>query len=218
MQSTSQSQSTSTVEIRNEFYRDSFWRVMFIVFGFFFSLLFLLGVSFYLYLNQPRPVVFPVGKEWRTIPEIALDRPYLTLPNMLQWLANAISNVFVYDYYHYNDQLNAAQIYFTSAGWKVFLNQLNIYANYNTIQKGKMFVNATPAGAPYLLKEGVLSGRYAWWVQMPITIQTISGEGQTNSQNLTLQILVVRVSTLNNLLGVGIENIIVADRTSNPLV
>jgi intracellular multiplication protein IcmL len=122
---------------------------------------------------------------------------------------DTLLKVFVFDFNHYNEQLKNASQYFTEDGWKIFLNQLNIYANYNNVQAYKLFVNSSPASAPYLLNEGLLSGRYAWWVQIQVNI-TYAGYAPPPTKTLTLQVLVVRVPTLNNLMGVGIDNVIVA--------
>lgn len=198
------------VNLRDDFYRDSFGKVVVIIIGILTAIILLVALSIYLYLDKPPPVTFPVDKEWRVIKPVPLDQPYLSRPDLYQWVSDVIQKVFVLDFNHYNDQLKTASQYFTTDGWKVFLNQLNVYANYNNVQAYKLFVNGVPAGAPYLLNDGLLAGRYAWWVQMPITIN-YAGYSPPPSKTLTLQVLVVRVPTLNNLNGVGIDNVIVAN-------
>lgn len=203
------------MQIREDFYRDSFGKVMLIILSILAAIFFLAGISIYLHLNKPQPITFPVDSEWRVQPLVPLDQPYLSDSNMLQWVNDAIQRAFMYDFYQYNDQLKAATQFFTEEGWRAFLNQLNIYVNYNNVQAYKMFVSAAPTGAPFILNKGLLSGRYAWWVQMPITITYVNG--QPPRRDLTLQVLVVRVSTLNNLSGVGIDNVMVLKGTGNTL-
>lgn len=204
------------VELHDDFYRDSFGRIILIIISICIAIILLISVSVYLYLNRPPPIIFPVYNEWRVQSTVPLDQPYLSTPDLLQWVSDVLQKVFVYDFYHYNDQLKVTSQYFTPEGWKVFLNQLNIYANYNNVQRDKLFINATPSGAPFILQQGLLSGRYGWWVQIPIDIDYV-GMIRPMSQNLTLQILIVRVPTLDNLSGVGIENVIVEKSTGNPL-
>lgn len=202
------------VQLRTDFYKNSFGKIIIIFICIFIAIGLLMAVSLYIYINKPKPITFNVGEEWRVQAPVALDKPYQTTPDLLQWVSDALQNAFVYDFVHYNDQLKAASQYFTANGWKVFLNQLNIYANYNNVQTNRIFVTGTAAGAPFVLKEGLLSGRYAWWVQMPITIN-YAGYRPPASQTLTFQVLVVRVSTLNNLSGIGIDNVIVAKNAGN---
>lgn len=200
------------VSIHDDFYRDSFGKVVFVMTNIVVTIGILLGISLYIHSQKPAPVTFPVGTEWRVMPEVPLDQPYLSTPDVLQWVGETLPKAFVLDFLHYNDQLKEYSTYFTQNGWKVFLNQLNIYANYNTMQNSKLFLNAIPAGAPYVLNAGLLSGRYGWWIQIPIDL-TYTGSVRSRTQSLTLQVLVVRVSTLNNLTGIGIENVIVAQGT-----
>ncbi|MBX3708606.1 MAG: DotI/IcmL/TraM family protein [Gammaproteobacteria bacterium] len=199
------------VELRDDFYRDSLGRVVFIIIGFCIAIMGLLGLSLFFYLDKPPPVTFPVDNEMRVQPPVPLTQPYLSTPDLLQWVADVLQKVFVFDFNHYNQQLKDASQYFTTNGWQAFLNQLNIYANYNNVQAYKLFITSTPEAAPYVLREGVIqeSGRYGWWVQMPVTIN-YAGYKPPPSKPLVLQLLVVRVSTLNNLTGVGIDNVIQA--------
>lgn len=203
-------QDLHVVELRNDYYRDNFGKVIWIMLSTVIAITLLGGISFYLHINKPVPVTFTVEPEWRVKPQVPLNNPYVLQPDLLQWVSDALLKVFVFDFIHYNSQLKNASQYFTSDGWKIFLNQLNIYANYNTVQASKLFVNATPGGAPFILQEGLLQGRYAWWVQMPINLE-YSGYTPPLGKTLVLQVLVVRVPTLNNLNGVGIDNIIVAN-------
>lgn len=198
-----------TVELRDSFYRDSYGKLMLIMTGMFIAIGILGATSFYLYMSEPKPIAFAVYKDWRVQADVPLDKPYLDQPVLLQWVSDTLRKVFTFDFIRYNDQLQDTTQYFTSDGWKVFLNQLNIYANYNDVTTKKMFVNSAPDGAPFIINQGVLTGRYAWWIQAPIVIN-YAGPNHPVNKTLTLQVLVVRVPTLNNLMGVGIDNVIVA--------
>jgi len=201
-----------TVGLREDFYRDSFGKVIFIIASVCVAIVLLFALIIYLYLNKPPPITFPIEAEWRIQPDVPVNVPYVAEPDLLQWVSETILKVFIYDFYQYNTQLKSYSTYFTSEGWSVFLNQVNIYANYDNILAGKMFVTAVPGGAPYVVQQGLLAGRYGWWIQMPIDINSSSFQ-RSSKKTLTLQILVVRVSTLNNLSGVAIDNVIVAKST-----
>jgi len=194
--------------LRDDYYRDGFGRLMLIMAGMVFAIVMLLATSLYLYLSEPPPINFPVYKELRVLPDQPLDAPYIDTPALLQWVNDAVSKAFHLDFANYNEQLQAIQHEFTDDGWRVFSDQLNNYANYNDIQAKKMFITAMPDTAPTVINNGVLLGRYAWWVAVPITLQYIGSEG-TFTKTLNLQVLVVRVPTLNNLMGVGIDNVVV---------
>lgn len=212
-----ENQELVTLTLREDFYRDSFSKLILIVANISVAIILLIAVSLYLYLNKPSPISFFVDAEWRVQPSVPLDQPYLSTADLQQWTSDAIQKSFIYDFYQYNDQLKAAAKYFTPNGWQVFLNQLNIYVNYNNVQTAKMFINATPDRAPVILQQGLLAGRYGWWVQIPVNLNYIS-YNRSSVQTLMLQILVVRVPTLTNLAGVGIDNVIVTKATGNSLL
>lgn len=196
--------------LKDDFYRDRFGAVILIILSVFTAIGLLVALSVYLHLQKPVPITFSVDNDWRIQGDVPLDQPYLSEPAMLQWVSDALQNAFVVDFYHYDAQLKQSEQYFTPNGWKIFLSQLNNYASATTIQANKLFVSAAPAGAPYVVQQGLISGRYGWWVQIPIDVKS-AGAVRVSTKNLVLQILVVRVSTLNNLSGVAIENVIVVN-------
>lgn len=202
------------VQLRDDFYRDSFSKMLSIMIAICAAIAIMGGMSLYLHLTKPPPITFEVGDEWRIQAPVPLDQPYRTTPDLLQWVSDVLPRVFQYDFNHYNDQLKNASQYFTEDGWKVFLNQLNNYVNYNNVQTYKMFVSGIPESAPFILNQGLILGRYGWWVQMPLTIKSY-GNNRNSTRTLTLQVLVVRVPTLNNLAGIGIDNVIVEKNASN---
>lgn len=196
------------VVLEDQFYRDGFGRVIVLILSIMCAIVLMSGMAIYIHVTKPPPITFHVDEDWRIQPAVPLDQPYLSAPDMLQWVSNALPSVFQYDFNNYNQQLKQASQYFTADGWKVFLNQLNNHVNYNNVQTYKMFVSAKPDSAPFILNQGLILGRYGWWVQMPLSIKYM-GNNRSSTEVLTLQVLVVRVSTLNNLSGVGIDNVIV---------
>ncbi len=206
-----------TVRLLEIYTHDGLGKIILIVLGVLIATVMIASVSLYMYLQEPPPQTFSVYPEWRVQAEVPLDQPYLSVPDLLQWTSDVIPKVFSYDFNFYNDQLKSSAYYFTPNGWKVFLNYLNSYANYNNVQTYKLFVDASPKGVPVLLNQGLLSGKYAWWVQMPIEI-TYAGYKPLPNRVLTLQVLIVRVSTLNNLSGIGIENVIMVQNAENQLL
>jgi intracellular multiplication protein IcmL len=196
------------VRLKDDFYRDGFQRVILAISIIAIAIGLLVAISAYLILSKPKPVIFPTDNEWRILSDVPVEIPYLSTADLLQWVTNVLKSGFTYDFINYSTQLSVQKKYFTDNGWTVFQNQINNYANANDVQKYKYFVSATPAGAPFVVNQGKLQGRYAWWVQMPITLGYSSNIKVSNT-TLTIQVLVVRVPTLNNLFGVAVDNIII---------
>lgn len=196
------------VRLKDDFYRDGFYKIVFSLLSIIAAIIFLIILSLYIYFTKPQPVNFAADNEWRVLPPIPLDKPYLSTPDLIQWTSEVLPSVFTFDFINYSKQLKNSAHYFTKNGWNKFLEQVNVYANFNTIQNAKLFVNAEAAGAPFILSQGLLEGKYAWWIQMPFNIQYINVD-KASVTPLVIQMLITRVPTLNNLYGVGIENIIV---------
>ncbi|OGT47754.1 MAG: hypothetical protein A3E83_04945 [Gammaproteobacteria bacterium RIFCSPHIGHO2_12_FULL_41_20] len=196
------------VTLHDDFYRDGVRVVLAIVISLSVIILAMLGISIYLLFNKPQPMRFPVENDWRVVKPVPVEQSYLSITDLLQWVANSIPKTFNVSFVNYNADLTRSAQYFTGTGWKNFLNQINNYADYNSVQASKFFINSTLAGAPFILNQGLLQGRYAWWVQVPVEITYTSYE-KTYTKSLVLQVLVVRVPTLDNLIGVGIENVLV---------
>lgn len=203
------------IRLREDFYRDGFYKALMILLILLIAVALLISGSVYLFVSKPAPVTFATDNEWRVLQPVPLNQPYIKTPDLLQWASDALTKVFALDFVNYMEELKGYSPYFTTNGWQKFLDQLNIYANYDAVQRGKLFINDAPAGAPYVLNQGLLQGKYSWWIQMPIRITSTTSGGRGQSVQLVIQILVVRVPTLNNLYGVGIENMIVLKGQDN---
>lgn len=204
----------TVVRIHEDFYRDNFRKVILVIVLAVISILLVAAASLYLFLSKPPPVTFMVAKEWRVQAPVPLDQPYLADADVLQWVSNIIPRSFELDFLHYNQQLEGIKQYFTESGYEVFLNQLKNRFDKNELVKNKMFVNSEPTAAPFFINQGILTGRYAWWVQIPIKI-SYAGMKIFPEAMLTLQVLVVRTDTSDNLTGILIDNVIVDAKTKS---
>ncbi len=202
------------VRLKDDFYRDGFYKALTAFFILLVAILMLVATSLYIRLSKPSPVTFTTGNDFRILSLVPVDQPYIKQPDLIQWVSVALPSVFTCDFVNYQDEIKRGMQYFTDNGWRDFSAILNVYANSTTVFNDKLFVNAVPAGAPIiqnqgLLKEGSLNGVYGWWIQMPINISYSSG-AKPNVVPLMIQVLVVRISTINSIAGVAIEKMIVS--------
>ena len=153
-------------------------------------------------------MTFKVDSEWRIQAPVDIQEPYLSEGELMQWVSNAVSRFFVVDFLHMDEQLANLKGLFTDNGYQVFLNQFNNIIDRTQVITDKLFVSNEITGAPILTNEGLMSGRYAWFVQIPIKI-TYSGFKEAPSKLIKLTLWVVRTDTSDNLTGVAIDNVIV---------
>ena len=203
-------QELQIVRLKDDFYRDGFYQILIALVTIVIACIVLVSVSIYLFVQKPTPVTFSVYDNWRVLPDVPLNQPYITTPDLVQWVSEVIPAALTYDFVNYTTELNGMKRYFTENGWKKFIDQLNLYLSDNFVSNAKLFVNSSPYRAPIILSRGIPEGgnSYSWWIQMPITMNVTALE-RTYSQKFTIQVFVQRVSTLDNLSGIAIENIIV---------
>lgn len=204
----------SVVSLSEDFYRDSFGKVIMVIACLCISIAFLIAVSIYLFLNQPQPITFHVAEEWRVQPPVPIQQPYLSEADVLQWVSNVVPKLFELDFMHMDDQIASAKRVFTDNGYLIYQNQIKNIVDIDTLNSGKLFLHAEPSQAPGILNQGVLTGRYAWWVQIPVNI-SYAGMRNVPDMGVTLQVLVVRTDTTDNLTGILIDNVIVEREKSS---
>ena len=210
------------IRLKDDFYRDGFYGALAALGIVLVAICLLVALSIYLIWSKPAPVIFATGNDFRILPLVPVDQSYIKQPDLIQWVSNAVPAAFTYDFSTYQQDLNKSMQYFTENGWKNFAAVLNLYANGDNIQTNKIFINAEPAGAPIiqnegLLKEEGLNGVYGWWIQMPLNLSYSNGS-KTSVTPLVVQVLVVRVPTVNNIDGVAIEKVVVAKGSEDQVI
>jgi intracellular multiplication protein IcmL len=200
------------VRLRNDFYRDGFYKVFIALTMAAFAVVILVGASFYLYTHKPAPVTFYTDSDLRAFPLHPVTEPYVKQADLIQWVSEVLPASFTFNFVDYDKQLKNLQQYYTPKGWAALATQLNIYANPKSIDSTKLFVNAGASGTPTIPNQGMIDGRYGWWIQLPLKIN-YSNLDKHSDTAITLQALVVRVPTTNNLTGLAIDNVVVTVST-----
>jgi len=191
------------VKLRNDFYRDSYRKLVVIMI---LAMLVIGGLTFtvvYMVTHRPMPTYFASTDTGRIIPLIPLDQPNLTDQAVVNWASKAVVAVYTYDFINFRQTLQENEKYFTQSGWRSFLDALNESKNLDAVRENKMVVSAFVSAAPIVTRKGVLQGRYVWVIQIPLLVHFASANQQSD-QNYVIQVQVWRVSTLDNPYGVGI--------------
>lgn len=195
------------VRLRNEFYRDNYHRILVVLLIALLTIFLLIGALTYVVTHPPQAKYFATNSSGRIIPLIALNKPNLSKAAVLQWANTAAVAAFTYNFVNYREELQAASEFFTPAGWSAFIQSLNQSRSLVAVKAKNLVVSAVATGAPVILQEGVVSGRYTWRVQMPM-IATYQSGSQVAQQSLIITMLITRISTLNSPRGIGIVQFI----------
>lgn len=196
------------VRLSNDFFRDGFYKVFILLTMLLSAVFLLLGGSLYLVFSKPAPVGFYTDADLRAFPPVPVSEPYVKQADLIQWVSQILPQSFTFEFVNYDDELKSLQQYFTPRGWAALLAQIAIYANANTVQESKLFINASANGTPTIPNQGIIGGKYGWWIQMPLTLHKVTVT-RHDEISIVVQALVVRVPTLNNLTGIQIDNLLV---------
>ena len=193
-----------SIVTRNEYYKDGFRNLLKIAFvegvvivGLIMALL------FFMYTTKPQDRYFATTADGRIMKMTPLNEPNMNPAALMSWVAQAATEVMTFGFHDYRRRLSEAQAHFTRRGWESFTQALTRSRILEMVEQNQQVVTAVPRSAPTLLQEGIVKGKYRWYVQLPLLVTYKSG-AQSRAEKLNIRIAVERVPTLENASGVGI--------------
>lgn len=209
------SEALELVMLRNNFYRDHYRQLMLVCLGLLLLTFCLIFWALYERTHKPPSQYFATTYDGKLIPLIPLSQPSLTDNALLQWATEAAVASYTFNYVNYRKALQDARIYFTATGYQYFLKALQDSNNLIAVQNKKLIVSAAPTGAPVILKKGLYNdgsttGVFTWDIQLPLEIVFRSAV-DTITQNVVLNMRIVRVPTLESPSGVGIATYVISE-------
>lgn len=193
------------VVVRNEFYRDGFRTMLRIALAEAVVIVLVILV-FIVHVNASRPknFYFATTADGRIIQLMPLNQPNMGTSSLMSWVAQASTEVMTFGFHDYQRRMQQSSRHFTRRGWESFTAALQKARIIESVEAGKQSVTAQPRSAPILIQEGVFNGKYRWVVDLPLTVN-YQGSVGTRTDNLTVRLVIDRVSSLENPSGVGIE-------------
>lgn len=199
-----------TVMVRNEFYRDGYRSLLRLTLMQGGVILGLLGAMYFVInVHQPENRYFATTEDGRLVPMVPLNEPNLSTPALMSWVAQAATEVMTFGFNDYRRRLQESSRNFTRRGWESFTGALQRSRVIEMVEANQQVVTAAPQGAPIVVSEGLVAGRYQWEIQLPMVLTYQSGS-RTRTDKLLITIIVVRVPRLESPNGVGIEQWIAA--------
>lgn len=195
-----------TVVTRNDYYRDGFRNLLVVtVLGGIAIIGLVMAVFAFVKLHQPKDKYFATTPDGRLIRMVPLSEANLSEAALMSWVAQAATEVMTFGFHDYKRRLQEASRHFTRGGWENFMTALTQSRILEAIDAHKQVVTTTPRSAPVLIQKGLTrEGRYFWRVQLPLIVTYQAGTN-TRNEYMTIEVTVVRVSMLENPVGVGID-------------
>ncbi|MBB72852.1 MAG: hypothetical protein CMF50_10710 [Legionellales bacterium] len=138
-----------------------------------------------------------------TMPPLA--RPILTREAIVDWVEEAATTAYTYDFANYNDQLKLTMdTYFTPDGADQFMRALETSGAIKNLTAKQLAVSSVVSGTPVLLREGYLMGKYSWKYELPLLV-TYQSASERQTRSLMVTILIVLVPPSESPKGIGID-------------
>ena len=200
-------EAVATILAREAYTRERHYLLVRVIMG----LLLLAGLqgaaNIYLATRPPQYHYFSTDRDGRITPLTPIDRPIASLSDLGTWVSNSVAQAYTFDFANYRSSLSAARVNFTQAGWAGFETALQESGVLQSVLERKYVTTAVPTSAPVLVTQGRIEGRYAWKFQIPILVTYQSSE-RTASQNLMVNVIVVRQPETEHPRGLGIAQLI----------
>ncbi|MFO1258833.1 MAG: DotI/IcmL/TraM family protein [Gammaproteobacteria bacterium] len=207
---------TELVFIRNEFYREKYRQLIKLCFLLIFIIILQTIFTLYLKNTHPKPVYFPTSPDGRLLTLKPLDQPNLTLDELSRWVMEASIASYTFNFTDWRFSLQDARRYYTANGYQNFLKALKESRNLEAVKTKKFIVSAIPLNLP-VIKEVPTETLFRWKVEIPMLLTYQNGNpADTIKQEITMTMLIVRISNLDSLKGVGIEQVIIAEGRKAP--
>lgn len=199
------------VRFRNYFYRDGYRKSMTALLMSLLVNFILLGLVVFQFLTKPAPVYFATQTNGSLIEIQPLTEPLIAQETLLTWATRAAVTAYSFNFVDWQNDLNNAQQYFTATGFKNFVDALKASGNLDTVVAKRLVVQATVVDVPRIIQQGLIQGRYAWKIQIPMLVKYTSASEDLR-QPILVTILVARVPTTQYPQGIAIAQFVVQDR------
>lgn len=190
------------VHLRNEFYRDNFRRIIWLLLISIVVNVILAAGLVYESKRQPGNFYFATTATGQLIPLYPTSMPVVSDSTVINWVSNNVPKIYQLDFINYRSELNQLQGFFTSDGWQQFVKAYS--SQLSNVVNQKIVMTATPSDVPVITGRGVFGGVYEWQVQMPLILNLQQGNTET-TQKVLVTMVVDRVNntTSDQLLGIS---------------
>lgn len=199
-----------TIQLRNEFYRDNYYRVLLILFIFLIANVILISALFFEIGHKPNPQYFAISNDGKIVELHSLNMAVLTPSNLLQWATATAIDTFSYNFVNYNEAMQNIQNRYTPDGWQNYTDALKRSRMLESVINKKLVVSAVPTATPTILDMGVVNGRYAWRVRLPILV-TYQSSTEIMQQPVVVTMTIIRVSIVNNPDGIAVMSFVASE-------
>lgn len=185
-------------------YRDGYKNMFRIALGLVLVILGLLVAVFYrvaYVIPQDRYYAELTGGQ--RMPLVALPEPYINNALLLDWAAQAATEILTFGFDDVNQRFANSAKYFSPEGLKSFRENFPNSEIFKNSQKFQQVITAIPRSPPTIIGQGMNLGKMGWMIEVPLVL-AVRVPGKESRVNATVRMFVVRLPTSVNPAGLGI--------------
>jgi intracellular multiplication protein IcmL len=198
--------SEQAIASKKLFAKDSLWILRIILLIQLVVLAALVAFIFMQMLQGPKPVYFPFYHGDHLTPGSPLNEPRLTEAELLNWVTEGMIVSYSFNYHNYDKISDKIEEYFDSNGAESYFQMINNNKQLQQVVSKKLILSGRPTGAPRIIKDDIINGRYAWEIELPFILKLRNQTYQSDIE-LKLDIWVVRFPEKSAPMGVKIVHI-----------
>ncbi|MFG6082215.1 type IVB secretion system apparatus protein IcmL/DotI [Paracoccus litorisediminis] len=165
------------------------------------------GMAWNAMSKQPQPKYFMTGEDGRIIPMVAVNQPFLSDGQVINFAVEAITRSMTMNFVTWRQDMGEASEYFERPnGWNNFVKAITDSGTLDLIKNRRLISSAVANGA-VIVKQGPENGRFTWLVQVPLTI-TYQSSSEQSTENRMAEIEIARLPTWQTPHGAGITRVI----------
>ncbi|MFO1258832.1 MAG: DotI/IcmL/TraM family protein [Gammaproteobacteria bacterium] len=208
--SSSNDNALEVVFLRNNFYSDHYRHGIILVGLLIFAIISQIALTAYIQFTREHDVSFATTHDKKLLRLVPLNQQNMTNEALLGWVKDAAVASYTFNFVNWKEALGEVRQYYTATGYQHFLKVLKDSGSLDDVRIKKMVVTAVPIGAPVINKEGLINQAYSWQIQIPLTL-IYQGITEGTRQDITMTMLVTRVSNLESEKGIGIAQLLVTE-------
>lgn len=163
-----------------------------------------------LFFKKTPPAYFATTSDGRVIPMTSLSGPLRSSRWLLSWASRTAVDALTMDFVNWRRTFVRIRGRFSPQAFADFTRAFETGGMKTLVLDRQMVVSAVPENAPVIVATGVLAGRRAWKIQIPMTVSYSNGAG-TTPKHYVVTMMVTRVPTTISAYGVAVTQFVLAE-------
>ncbi len=147
------------------------------------------------------PIHFKLNQNLQIIEPIPLDQEGISKPALLNWVNEALTKSFSFNYSNQDKQAAKLTEYYSEKALKIYTDMLANDEDFAAIKTDFYVVSIHPTAAPEIVTSKAFQGRYAWQIKIPALIR-FSNAVKRMEQSVNMEFLVWRVPETESPIGI----------------